>query len=147
MHAPQPSCQSNSESRPLRAETDRLIIRPANEADCAGEGLDLAIVAKTDNRMIARWTFRTAGPRNQEAQLLLWLDVARSEGELMVEAARVAVPMAMRFLGTKVLRADARADDEASIGLLRRLGMRPRGSAPAGGMRVAHFEKDLCGIM
>ncbi len=131
------------------AETDRLILCPAS---ASGEGataqaLDLVIMAKANRHMVARMTFTVS--RGEEARLALSLGRGGNIAELVAEAARVAVPMARNALGTRVLRASARAGDQGTIGALRRIGMQVRGRLPriraADG--IVQFEKDLCGIM
>jgi hypothetical protein len=131
------------------AETDRLILcSAAASGDTAGPpALDLVVMAKADRHMVARMTFTAS--RDQEARLVLSLGRGNATAELVAEAARVAVPMARRALGARVLRASARAGDQGTIGALCRIGLQVRGGLPriraADG--VVQFEKDLCGIM
>jgi RimJ/RimL family protein N-acetyltransferase len=149
MHAVQKTHQNGGDADGALAETARLILcRPAQTGNpVAARMLSFTVLAKADRRLVARMTF--AAERGQGARLTLSLGAGPGIADLMAEAAGVAVPMAMRALGTHVLRARAPIGDQATIGVLRRLGMQSYGRVASAGSAAAivRFEKDLCGIM
>lgn len=149
MHAVQKAHREEGSVDRAPMETARLILsRPAAPGNPAeARTLSFTVLAKADRRLVARMTF--VAERGQEARLTLSLGVGPGIPDLMAEAAQAAVPMAMRALGTRILSARAPAGDQATIGVLRRLGMQSYRRAAGAGAAAAmvRFEKDLCGIM
>lgn len=99
-------------------------IRISRRATRAGEGLDLALIVRNDRRL-AGWIGMRRISHSDCATLGYWLGEEFHGRGLMAEAAPAALPLFSRFLKVPRMRASVQRNHEASIAILKRLGMVP----------------------
>lgn len=100
-------------------------------------GLGLAVTARSDGRLLGWFELTLGGRDGSEASL--FAAVLPQDEAAMTEGVLAILPAALRFLGAESLATRIPADDAPALRLVRRLGLRPRGSAGD----LLHFQREL----
>ena len=118
-------------SSPWTVEQARERIRSSAERLASREAVDLAIVRRSDDRLLGWLGFALIVDRPEWATIGFWLATEHRGRGVVTEAGAAALPVAAAFLGIRHVEAAAAADNARSHGVLRRLGFSQTGERTA----------------
>lgn len=112
---------------PFTAALARERIAGVRDAAFGGRSVPLLLVRRADDALAGWFAASLAAENDQVALLTYWLGEAFHGGGLMREAAPAALDLALRHLAVTMVRAAVQADNDASLAVVRTLGMRALG--------------------
>lgn len=113
---------------PFTTAMARDRIAGVRDAALAGRSVPLLLMRRADH-VVAGWFAASLAAENDDVALLTyWLGEAFHGAGLMREAAPAALSLALRRLAVSMIRAAVQSDNEASLAVVRALGMRALGA-------------------
>lgn len=112
---------------PFSAALARDRIAGVRDAAFAGRSAPLLLIRRADDVLAGWFAASLAAENDQVALLTYWLGEAFHGDGLMREAAPAALDLALRHLAVTTIRAAVQSDNDASLAVVRTLGMRSLG--------------------